>query len=222
MSTRIRAADPKVAITIGLHMEDLIADRCLGPREAGRFCDFLCMHGYPIYADFVEGPTDERLLPFLGLITYWLGGREVLFEEFGGPALRAGTALDQARSATPHTPLLDEESAAAFTRRALEALRQFGCSGAMLWCYQDYAETLWNDPPLDAATWERWFGLWRVDGSPKPAVAEVTSFENLRRAPRPDVAWIDIDQEEFSTRPHEHLRRLYRRFCEQIEGTASG
>ncbi len=69
----------------------------------------------------------------------------------------------------------------------------------------------WNDPPLDAATWERWFGLWRVDGSPKPAVAEVTSFENLRQAPRPDVPWIDIDQEEFSTRPHEHLRRLYRR-----------
>jgi len=222
MSTRIRAADSKVAITIGLHMEDLIEDRRLGPREAGRFCNFLCMHGYPIYADFVESPTDERLLPFLGLITYWLGGREVLFEEFGGPALHAGTALDQARSATPHTPLLDEESAATFTRRALEALRRFGCSGAMLWCYRDYAEALWNDPPLDAATWERWFGLWRIDGSPKPAVAEVTSFENLRRAPPPDVPWIDIDQEEFSTRPHEHLRRLYRRFCEQIEGTASG
>ncbi len=170
----------------------------------------------------MAGPTDERLLPFLGLITYWLGGREVLFEEFGGPALRAGSALDQARTETSHTPLLDEESAATFTRRALEALRQSGCSGAMLWCYRDYDETLCNDPPLDAATWERWFGLWRVDGSPKPAVAEVTSFKNLRRAPPPDVAWIDIDQEEFSTRPHEHLRRLYRRFCEQVEETASG
>ena len=69
MSTRIRSADPKVAIRIGLHMEDLIEDRRLGPQEAGPFCDFLCMHGYPIYADFVESPTDERLLPFLGLIT---------------------------------------------------------------------------------------------------------------------------------------------------------
>ena len=59
-------------------MEDLIEDRRLGPQEAGPFCDFLCMHGYPIYADFVESPTDERLLPFLGLITCWLGGREVL------------------------------------------------------------------------------------------------------------------------------------------------
>lgn len=221
MSTRIRAADSKVAITIGLHMEDLIEDRRLGPREAGRFCDFLCMHGYPIYADFVEDPTDERLLPFLGLITCWLGGREVLFEEFGGPALRAGSALDGARAATPHTPLLDEESAAAFTRRALEALRRVGCCGAMLWCYRDYAEALWNDAPLDVATWERWFGLWRVDGSPKPAVAEVTCFADLRRVPPADVPWIDIDREEFLTRPQEHLPRLYRRFCERLEGSAS-
>jgi endo-1,4-beta-mannosidase len=219
MSTRIRAADSKVAITIGLHMEDLIEDRRLGPREAGRFCDFLCMHGYPIYADFVEGPTDERVLPFLGSITYWLGGREVLFEEFGAPALRAGTIVDQARSATPHTPLLDEESAASFTRRSLEALRRVGCSGAMLWCYRDYAEAVWNDPPLDAATWERWFGLWRADGSSKPAVAEVSSFENRRRAAPPDVGWIDIDQQEFWSAPREQLRRLYPRFCVRFAGS---
>jgi len=217
--TRIRTADSKVPITIGLHMEDLIENRRLGPREAGQFCDFLCMHGYPIYADFVERSTDERLLPFLGLITRWLGGREVLFEEFGAPALRTGSALDEARSASPNTPLLDEASAATFTRRALEGLRQSGCSGAMLWCYRDYAEALWNDPPLEVATWERWFGLWRADGSRKPAVCEVTSFDNRRRLPPPDVPWIDIDREEFQTRPHEHLRRLYRRFCEQIEGT---
>jgi endo-1,4-beta-mannosidase len=209
MSTRIRAADPKIAITIGLHMEDLIEDRRLGPREAGRFCDFLCMHGYPIYADFVEGPTDERLLPFLGLITCWLGGREVFFEEFGAPAVRAGTALDQATLATPHTALLDEASAATFTRRSLEALRRSGCSGAMLWCYGDYAEALWNDPPLDKAPWEQWFGLWRVDGSPKPAVTELASFDDLRRVPPPEVRWIDIDPEEFWKRPHEHLRRWW-------------
>jgi len=217
MSTRIRTADSKVAITMGLHMEDLIEDRRLGPQEAGRFCDFLCMHGYPIYADFVDSPTDERLLPFLGLITGWLSGREVLFAEFGAPALRAGTALNQARAATPQKPLLDEESAASFTREALNALRQFGSLGAMLWCYQDYAEVLWNDPPLDEATWERWFGVWRTDGSPKPAVTAVSSCENLRRtSPRESFPWIDIDKEDYYTRPYEHLCRLYRRFCEHI------
>ena len=219
MSTRIRSSDPKAAITIGLHMEDLIEDRRLGPQEAGPFCDFLCMHGYPIYADFVESPTDERLLPFLGLITCWLGGREVLFAEFGAPALRAGTLLEQARFASPQSTLLDEDSAATFTRRALDALHRFGFLGAMLWCYGDYAETLWTDPPLDEATWERWFGLWRADGSPKPAVTEVTSFERIGRASaQQGFPWINIDRKEFYTRPYEHLCRLYLRFCEHIGG----
>jgi endo-1,4-beta-mannosidase len=221
MSARIRTADPDVEITIGLHMEDLIEDRRLGPREAGRFCDFLCMHGYPIYADFVDGPTDERLLPFLALITRWLGGREVLFEEFGAPAIRVGRTLDSARSTMRRTALLDEESAAGFTRWSLEALRRCGCTGAMLWCYADYAEALWSEPPLDAAAWERWFGLWRSDGSAKPAVAEVTSFAKARRALAPEAPWIDVAPDEFSIHPRKHLRRLYRRYCEQIGSTAS-
>jgi endo-1,4-beta-mannosidase len=219
MSTRIRSATPEAAITIGLHMEDLVEDRRLGPQEAGSFCDFLCMHGYPIYADFVESPTDERLLPFLGLMTCWLGEREVLFAEFGAPALRAGTLLDQARFASPQTTLLDEDSAATFTRRALASLHCFGFLGAMLWCYGDYVEPLWTDPPLDEATWERWFGLWRADGSPKPSVTAVSSFERIGRAsPRRCFPWIDIDRKEFYTRPYEHLCRLYLRFCEHIGG----
>jgi hypothetical protein len=177
------------------------------------------MHGYPIYADFVDGPTDERLLPFLALITRWLGGRDVLFEEFGAPAIRLGRILDRARSTTGRTALLDEESAAGFTQWSLEGLRRCGCTGAMLWCYADYAEALWNDPPLDKATWERWFGLWRIDGSAKPSVTEVTSFARARRVPAPETPWIDVDPDEFSTRPRKHLRRLYRRFCEQMRST---
>ena len=219
MSTRIRGIDSQVEITIGLHMEDLTEDRRLGPQEAGMVCDFLCMHGYPIYADFVEGPTDERLLPFLGLLTGWLGRRDVLFAEFGAPALRAGTRLEQARLASIGNTLLDEGSAATFTQRALDALHRFGFLGAMLWCFGDYAEPMWVDPPLDEAKWERWFGLWRADGSPKAAVNEVASFKRTGRAPRQqDLPWIDIDRQEFYTRPYEHIRRLYPRFCAHIRG----
>ena len=126
------------------------------------------------------------------------------------PALASGAALDRARSATPAVALVDEESAASFTGRSLEALRQAGCTGAMLWCYGDYPKSLWNDPPLSAAPWERWFGLWRADGSPKPAVAAVTSFANSPRVVPPEAPWIDIDRDEFAERPSEHLRRLYR------------
>ena len=87
---RSAAADPAARVTIGLHMEDLEEDRLLGPAEAAAECDFLTMHGYPIYADWADGPTDEHLLPFLAHLTSWLGGgAEVLFSEFGAPTYRA-------------------------------------------------------------------------------------------------------------------------------------
>ena len=73
-------------MTVGLHMEDLEEDRRLGPREASEACDLLSMHGYPIYARWADGPTDDELLSFLTRVTSWLGGgRDVLFTEFGLP-----------------------------------------------------------------------------------------------------------------------------------------
>ncbi len=218
VSAGIRAADSRVPITLGLHMEDLMEDRRLGPREASRFCDFLCMHGYPIYADFAEGPTDAHILPFLGLVTRWLGGRDVLFAEFGAPAFPAeGHDPDRAQSSAPAIPLLEGEKAAAFTRSALEMLRAFGFLGAMLWCYADYGEALSSRPPLDEAAHERWFGLWGADGSPKPAVDEICRFQGLPGAPQWwDLAWIDVDPDEFYTHPRQHLSRLYRRFCDRF------
>ena len=218
VSAEIRAADSNVPITLGLHMEDLTEDRRLGPREAARFCDFLCMHGYPVYADFAEGPTDAQILPFLGLITRWLGGRDVLFAEFGAPAFPAGGLdADRARSSTPAIPLLEGAKAADFTRCALETLHAFGFLGAMLWCYADYGEALWSRPPLDEAAHERWFGLWGADGSPKPAVDEIQRFQGLSRAPqRLDLAWIDVDPDEFYSLPRQQLSRLYRRFRDHL------
>ena len=92
MASAIRAADATAMVTTGLHMEDLEHDRHLGPHEAAQVCDFLTMHGYPIYADWAEGGTDDRLVPFLAEVTRWLGGgRDVLFSEFGLPTF-AGVA----------------------------------------------------------------------------------------------------------------------------------
>src|SRR5437868_5234418 len=65
MAGAIRSSDASSAITLGLHMEDLEDDRRIGPSEAARVCDVLCMHGYPIYAPWCRGPTDpERPAPW--------------------------------------------------------------------------------------------------------------------------------------------------------------
>ena len=171
------------------------------------------MHGYPIYARWADGPTDEQLLPFLARVTCWLAtGRDVLFSEFGLPTYGRGQASDR-RAEVDATPLVDEEAAAAYTTRALEALRRAGCLGAMLWCYSDYDPARWQSPPLDLARHERTFGLWRSDGSPKPSVAAVTEFVGAERcAVEHADAWIDIEPDQFWSDPSEQLPRLYRRY----------
>src|SRR5581483_9680010 len=117
----IRSGDETALVTVGLHMEDLEEDRQLGPHEAAGTCDFLSMHGYPIYASWASAPTDADLLAFLARVTCWLGaGRDVLFTEFGLPTYRGG----QPRVSSL---LVEEDAAAAYTADALEALRRAGC-----------------------------------------------------------------------------------------------
>ena len=205
----IRACDPGRPITVGLHMEDLEEDRRIGPAEVARYCDVVSMHGYPAYTGWVDGPTDDRLLPFLALITGWLaGGAEVVFEEFGLPTgSPPGTGAGR---------LVDEETAAAYTGRALDGLRHAGAAGALLWCFADYAPALHRRPPFDEARHERSFGLWRSDGSAKPAVAEITSRAgSLRRSPPGALPWLDIDVDEYLADRTGQLTRLFRRYCKE-------
>ncbi|MGH8612515.1 MAG: glycoside hydrolase 5 family protein [Gammaproteobacteria bacterium] len=214
----IRSVDSSHPITMGLHMEDLEQDRKLGPGEAARVCDFLCMHGYPVYAKWAFSPTDAMLLLFLGLITRWLGGRDVLFEEFGAPTIPNQIGWSLQAVGASHVPLLDEEEAALFTHRALHALQRFGLCGAMLWCYGDYDQALWREPPLDEAVHERYFGLWRSDYSPKPALVEIERLAGIKRSnPPDDFAWIDINTEEYYLLPGEHLRHLYQMFRQRYQ-----
>jgi endo-1,4-beta-mannosidase len=207
MTGAIRAADPGRLITLGLHMEDLEDDRRIGPAEVARHCDVVSMHGYPAYTGWADGPTDDRLLPFLARVTAWLAGdAPVLFEEFGLPT---GSSDD-----TGPGRLVDEEDAAAYTGRALDGLRLAGCAGALLWCFGDYAPALYGDPPFDEALHERSFGLWRSDGTPKPAVAEITRRAGRgQQMPPDDLSWLDIAVEEFLDDRRHHLSRLYRRYC---------
>jgi endo-1,4-beta-mannosidase len=208
MTAEIRASGSTHPITLGLHMEDLEEDRHLGPSEVARTCDLLAMHGYPVYTTWAGGPKDAWLLPFLGLLTRWLGeGRDLLFEEFGAPTRPAHETLPS------RIPLLEEGEAARFTEEALTLLHRFGFVGAVLWCYSDYVPDLWSSPPFDDAPHERVFGLWRADGTPKPAVEVIRSWTGRRRyPPHTDFAWVDITPEDFFVNPRHHLPRLYRNF----------
>jgi hypothetical protein len=218
----IRGADADALVTLGLHMEDLEQDRNLGPHEAAEVCDFLTMHGYPGYATWADGPTDERVLPFLARLTGWLGGgADVLFGEFGVPTTKRGESAGERSIDASEPALVEEQAAASYIERALAALLECGSTGALLWCYSDYVEALWGLPPFDLAVHEQTFGLWRADASPKPAVAVVEAFAKRCASPAADgpladSTWIDVDAAAFYRAPGSELPRLYRRYCEAI------
>jgi endo-1,4-beta-mannosidase len=187
-------------------MEDLESDRMIGPAEAARWCDFVCMHGYPIYADWSDGPVDERLVPFLAEITGWLaGGAPVLFAELGHPTAAPGEV--------PTGVQVSEADAATYTGRTLDALRGCGAIGALVWCYADYDPDIWDRPPLDLAVHERTFGLWRSDGTPKPAVEEISSRRGRHLQPPTDPGpWLDVTVDDFAADRRRALIHMYDRY----------
>jgi endo-1,4-beta-mannosidase len=164
------------------------------------------MHGYPAYADWSAGPIDRHLVPFLAEITRWLAAdTPVLFAEFGQSTAPRGQR--------PTGVQVQERDAASYTAGTLGALREHGCIGALLWCYADYSPHLYDQPPLDLAVHERTFGLWRADGTPKPAVAEILTRSGQRRAtPIKSRPWLDVTVDEFEADRRYQLTRLYQRF----------
>src|SRR5206468_2276464 len=100
---------------------------------------------------------------------------------------------------------------------ALAELRRERFKGAFAWCTFDYAAHLWTQPPFAANEHERYFGLWRADGSAKPALrawraSRLDVAEEPQSAGPRGTSWIDIEQERFWRSPARELRRLYRRF----------
>jgi endo-1,4-beta-mannosidase len=206
MTSTIRAGDPGRRITIGLHMEDLEEDRVIGPAEAARWCDFVCMHGYPAYADWAKGPADPLLVPFLTEITRWLaGGAPVLFEEVGQSTVPDGHAATGIQ--------VTEAAAASYTAQTLDGLRSAGAIGALLWCFADYAAALHGEPPFDAAVHERSFGLWRADATAKPSVDAISARRGTTCVAPPSPSdWLDVTPEDFAADRRALLVRLYERY----------
>ncbi len=142
--------------------------------------------------------------PFLAHVTRWLGeGRDVLFTEFGLPTYRAAierrsrlaAKLLPTRRRARLRPRTRARGSALSARRLLSAR----CSGAT----RDYDPALWENRRSIWPSTSASFGLWRVDGSPKPSVAAVAAFAGAVRTvqPRTTLSWIDIDPDEFfSTR----------------------
>jgi len=204
--SELKKWNENVPVTLGLHQQDLEEDRKMGPQDVATFCDFLSMHAYPFYAKWAHHPMDDEVVPFLGLLTQWLGSKEVLIEEVGI------SCANELRESLVFT----EEEAYEFYERLLKRLRRYPFLGVLFWCYGDYDASLWDQPPFNEKKHERYFGLFRRDRSPKSFVPLVKEF---RIEPSSlSFRWIDIDREDYFRDPMTHLSRLYRRFKEMGAG----
>lgn len=218
MAALIRALDPRHAITCGLHLESLIAANGLRVNDIFAEVDVAVMHGYPMYADWAAEPLDPNFVPFLAALTSALSGKPTLIEEFGActeapgrPSSEwVGTAYGQ-----PYRQFMAaEEAFAGHLARVLPRLVEVGASGAMLWCYADYAPELYDRPPCDEARHERFFGLVRPDGSLKPHAEVIKAFAAAKPTVQPaqKLVELDVSAEEYYQAPLDHAKRLYRNF----------
>lgn len=204
MVYELKKVDESVPLTLGLHQEDLEEDRKMGPEEVGRFCDFLSIHTYSIYASWADHLQDETVVPFLGMLTQWLGSKEVLIEEVGIPSSKS----------IRHPKVVTEEEAYGYYERLLKRLLLSPYLGILFWCYGDYKNSLWETLPICENPHERFFGFFREDRSPKPFIPLLKEFKEKKQARPPSFEWIDISKEEYFKDPKTYLKQLYRRFKE--------
>src|SRR5690554_679332 len=222
MTSLTHDLDPDHPVTCGLHAASLVDDNGLRVDQVFAATDVAVMHGYPMYAEWAQGPLDPDFVPFLCALTSALSGKPTLAEEWGGctaPDGRPSRVWQWTAFGEPRRQFMaSEEDLAAYVRQVLPRLVEVGSTGALLWCFADYTPELWDRPPCDpdGARHERHFGLVRPDGSLKPHAAELTRFAatrpRVREAQR--TVSLDVTADEYYADPAGHARRLYPQYLD--------
>lgn len=218
----IKEIDPDHPVTCGLHVASLGTSTALRIDYTYDICDVGVMHSYPMYTPWARSPLDPDFVPYTCALTSALaGGKPTLMEEFGGPTAAPGQesyVWNWIAYGKPRTQYMaSEEDFADYIRQVLPKLVEVGATGAMLWCFADYIEDLWDRPPCSESRHERFFGLVRPDGSLKPHAQVIKEFAATNPTIQPASRTVDLDisVDEYYNNPAEHYPRLYRVYTEQ-------
>jgi endo-1,4-beta-mannosidase len=220
MTGLIKEIDPVHPVTCGLHMANLGQHNHLRVDQVFAETDVAVMHAYPMYAaDLVGNPLDPDMVPFTCALTAALGGKPVLMEEFGGctaPPGRDSFVMEWMQLGKPRGQFMaGEEALADYLRAVLPRLIDVGTTGALIWCFADYAEALWDRPPCSEFHHERFFGLVRPDGSLKPHAQVLKDFAATKPVVKTEglrTLTLDVTPDEYYADPWAHLPRLYQQF----------
>jgi endo-1,4-beta-mannosidase len=217
----IHELDDAHPVTCGLHIDSLVSDNGLRINEVFQETDVAVMHGYPMYADWARDPLDPEFVPFLCALTSALCGKPTLAEEWGGCTTSPGSdsaVWEWELRSEPHRQFMaSEEAMTGYVQQVLPRIQAAGSPGAMIWCFADYDQSLWDRPFCNEWRHERHFGLVRPDGSLKPHAEALRRFAETRPQVMPPsrTMKIDVTPDEYYQRPLEHIQRLYREYLEE-------
>jgi len=223
MTELIRDIDPKTPVTVGLHSADLEMDTGLRVHEIFAETDVAVMHAYPMYTEWVRGPLDPDHVPFMTALTAHFAGKPALMEEFGGCTNLRGQPSEtwewQAYGLDRTQFMASEQDFAEYIRQVLPNIHDIGATGAMIWCFADYAEELWNIPPCGESRHERHFGLVRPDGTLKPHAEVIRQFAatHPKVKPIPEYAQFPgLDGDEFyGKKLYDELGAIYQAYLKR-------
>jgi len=174
----IHAIDGQHPVTGGFLMRPDDSER--GFRRAShRLVDVASVHAYPVYDVTAAGPADTAYVARMIAETRATAGVPVMLTEFGMPVNpESGTRhVTMTYGRVEQTvQLIDETAAAAYVRAMLPAARAAGATGALIWCYGDYAPELHATAPFDALVHERYFGIFAADGRLKATGEALRDF----------------------------------------------
>lgn len=227
MAALIKSIDPIHPVTCGLHTNSLLQENGLRISDVYAETDVAVMHAYPMYSPWAREPLDPDYVPFTVALTASLCGKQVLMEEFGGctaPEGKQSFVWEWAYGGKKRSQFMaSEEDLAEYLAQVLPRLVQIGATGALVWCFADYARTLWDRPPCDFSQHERFFGLVRPDGSLKPHAQVIKEFANSKPViqPVPDYARLTIEPKKFYENPAVTTQRLYGGYLERLKNSGN-
>ncbi len=218
LCAEVRRLDPARPVTAGLHIEDYDRYRGFRPADLAEGNDYLSMHAYALYTKWARDPLDPAVVPFSVALARALGGKSVMAEEYGvctSPDGRESYTRTMTLGSRSWRQLFaSNEQAAAYYGEVGAALPRVGAIGALAWCFSDYDPALYDTPPFDAMIHERYFGLTRHDGRPKPCLDAFLALKG-RRVQDPPPVTIAVPPDYYAD-PARHFRALYTAFARDM------
>jgi len=211
----------QLPVSTGMHLPTITAFNGFRPDLIAANNDWLSMHAYSIYFDETAktDPMNSDVVPLASLVTEALGGKPVLFEEFGYASSEHGDISEfkpvQRSIGDRMQYFADDEAGGKYYADVLLKLAQCGALGAFAWMFSDYDPSLWEKPPFDTHVHERFFGLTRHDGTVKPSGKAMQAFaERIAAGDQPErtVAPLKLNVDDWYLDPAGHFDQLFRKW----------